>query len=231
MTYDELVKALAPEINLTPEMVEKFKKYCALLQEWNQKFNLTAITKEPEVIEKHFYDSLIPAKTMSFDGFSILDIGTGAGFPGMCYAIVYPKSSVYLLDATAKKCVFLNEVKKELGLGNVMVVNSRAETFGHRESFDVVTARALSNLPTLLELAAPMAKVGGFVLAMKGSSGHEELAKAASAIKTLSLKVENVVDAALPNAEGARVNIFFKKLSKSDGRYPRLYSDIVKKPL
>ena len=168
MTYDELEKALAPEVIITPETIEKFKSYLLLLQEWNEKFNLTKIVEEDEAIEKHSYDSLLPAKSPHFRGDSIADIGTGAGFPGLVYAVVFPKKRITLVGATGKKCKFLEAVGSSLKLSNVTILNKRAEDLTCRESFDLVVARAVAPLNILLEITSPFAKVHGLVLAMKG---------------------------------------------------------------
>ena len=205
MTYEEMVDLLRGKIDLNEKTVERFKKYAALLKEWNEKMNLTAITDEPEIVEKHFYDCLLPTSHDLLDDRLICDLGTGAGFPGLVWAIAYPKCVVTLVDATAKKCTFLNEVIKELNLTNAFVVNSRGEDLNMREQ--------------------------GLMIAMKGAKGKEELADAKKAIQKLYLKVIEINEQSLPNDEGIRYNIILKKEKKTEKRYPRSWADIQKKPL
>lgn len=231
MTYLDLAKEFAPYFTLSEEQLKQFEQYCHLLQEWNKVMNLTAIDEESEVIEKHFYDCLIPAKSPYFKGNTILDVGTGAGFPGLVFAIAFPDKKVVLVDATAKKCKFLNEVTKELGLKNVMVVNKRAEDLNDRDHFDIVTARAVAPLPILLEITAPFAKVHGCVLAMRGEKGEEELASAHRAISLLDLHLLEKKDDELPLNKGKRVNIFFEKGVKTQKRFPRSWAEIHAHPL
>ena len=231
MTYEEMVSLLSGKIDLNEKTVERFKKYAALLKEWNEKMNLTAITEEPEIVEKHFYDCLLPTSHDLLDDRLICDLGTGAGFPGLVWAIAYPKSVVTLVDATAKKCTFLNEVIKELNLTNAFVVNSRGEDLNMREHFDIVTARAVAPLNILLEVTVPLVKEKGLMIAMKGAKGKEELADAKKAIQILYLKVIEINEQSLPNDEGIRYNIILKKEKKTEKRYPRSWAEIQKKPL
>jgi len=231
MTYEEMVSLLSGKIELNEKTVERFKKYASLLKEWNEKMNLTAITDEPEIVEKHFYDCLLPTDHDLLDDKLICDLGTGAGFPGMVWAIAYPKCVVTLVDATGKKCMFLNEVIKELNLTNAFVVNSRGEDLNMREHFDIVTARAVAPLNILLEVCVPLIKEKGLMIAMKGAKGKEELADAKKAIQKLYLKVININEQALPNDEGVRYNIILKKEKKTEKKYPRSWADIQKKPL
>ena len=231
MTYEEVVSLLSGKIELNEKTVERFKKYAALLKEWNEKMNLTAITDEPEIVEKHFYDCLLPTDHDLLDDKLICDLGTGAGFPGMVWAIAYPKCVVTLVDATGKKCMFLNEVIKELNLTNAFVVNSRGEDLDMREHFDIVTARAVAPLNILLEVCVPLIKEKGLMIAMKGAKGKEELADAKKAVQKLYLKVININEQALPNDEGVRYNIILKKEKKTEKKYPRSWAEIQKKPL
>ena len=231
MTYEEMVSLLSGKIDLSEKTVDRFKKYAALLKEWNEKMNLTAITDEPEIVEKHFYDCLLPTSHDLLDDRLICDLGTGAGFPGLVWAIAYPKSVVTLVDATGKKCMFLNEVIKELSLTNAFVVNSRGEDLNMREHFDIVTARAVAPLNILLEVTVPLIKEKGLMIAMKGAKGKEELADAKKAIQKLYLKVIEINEQSLPNDEGVRYNIILKKEKKTEKRYPRSWAEIQKKPL
>ena len=231
MTYEEMVSLLSGKIDLNEKTVERFKKYAALLKEWNEKMNLTAITDEPEIVEKHFYDCLLPTSHDLLDDRLICDLGTGAGFPGLVWAIAYPKCVVTLVDATCKKCTFLNEVIKELNLTNAFVVNSRGEDLNMREHFDIVTARAVAPLNILLEVTVPLVKEKGLMIAMKGAKGKEELADAKKAVQKLYLKVIEINEQSLPNDEGIRYNIILKKEKKTEKRYPRSWAEIQKKPL
>lgn len=231
MTYDELLKALNGKVELSPEMQGKLHSYALLLKEWNEKMNLTSIVEEDEVVEKHFYDCLIPAKAHSLASLNIADIGTGAGFPGLVWAIVFPSCHVSLVEATGKKCTFLAEVIKQLQLTNVEVLNKRAEELSFREHYDLVVARAVGSLPILLEITAPFAKVGGFVLAMKSSKGREEIAISHPAMQKLHLTLKDAQEDSLPNNDGLRLNFFFLKNEKTDRKYPRKWADIEKKPL
>jgi 16S rRNA (guanine527-N7)-methyltransferase len=231
MTYEEMVAVLKPEVVLSEAMVEQLKKYAALLKEWNEKFNLTAITEESQVVEKHFYDCLIPAKTLKISGKTLADLGTGAGFPGLVWAIAFPDCKVTLVEATGKKCTFLNEVIKDCGLNNAIVINKRCEEMKEREAFDIVTARALAPMGILLEISAPLVKVGGTFLAMKGSKGEEEFNKTGSEVKKLGLVLKEVKKEDLPGGEGSRQNFFFVKENKTQNCYPRPWATILKKPL
>ncbi len=231
MNYQELEKWLSSFLLTDEEKMDKLRKYQSFLLLSNKQFNLTSITDPNEVLIKHFYDSLSPLEHLSIADKKVLDFGSGAGFPGLPFAIFMPSAHVTLLDATKKKCDFLAECVKLLGLKNVEVVHSRGEEFIARESFDVVTARAVAALPILLELIAPLLKVGGLFLAMKGANGEKELLESQKALKTLGLKLSRQEEYELPEGMGKRVNLVFEKLSKTPKRFPRLYADILKKPL
>ncbi len=231
MTYEELASALLPEVLLTPEMLGQLRKYAALLQEWGSRMNLTAITEEGEVVAKHFYDCLLPSQAVPLAGRRAADLGSGAGFPGLVWAIAFPAGSFVLIEATAKKGLFLKAAIRELGLRNAAVAVARAESYGHRESFDLVASRAFGPLSPYLEVAAPLAKVGGLVLAMKGPKGKEELAQSGAALHELSLRAAIIQEKELPGGEGSRVNIFFRKEAPTPKAYPRPWGVIAKKPL
>ena len=158
MTYEELQNACASfGLKLDGRVLDGLRRYCALLQEWNEKMNLTSITEEHEVIEKHFYDSLLVAKTLSFDGRKVADVGSGAGFPGAVIALAFPKAKVTLIDATRKKFAFLQAVKDELHLDNLEFLVGRVEDLkDHRESFDVVISRGFAALRVFAEVGTPL---------------------------------------------------------------------------
>ena len=165
---------LLEEYGLSKEQIIKFEKYANLLLEWNEKFNLTAITKIDEIEEKHFVDSLYLDKYVELDNLRLLDVGSGAGFPGIPLAIAHPKLHVTLLESNGKKVSFLKEVIKQLELSNVDIIQGRAEELGKRESFDIVTARAVKELNILLEISYYLVKVGGVFVAYKSSSISED---------------------------------------------------------
>lgn len=231
MTYPELVDALKDKVTLSDAQIEQLKRYAALLIEWNEKMNLTAIKEEGAIVEKHFLDCLIPAKSLSIDKKACCDLGTGAGFPGLVWAIAFPNCSMTLVEATGKKCTFLTMVINELGLKNVRVLNKRAEELNNKNQFDIVVARALAPLPILIEIALPLVKVHGVFLAMKGSKGREELALSKNALEKLSAKVASVQEDSLPGDEGLRLNILIEKTSSTEHKYPRPWAEIEKKPL
>ncbi|HZJ89820.1 MAG TPA: 16S rRNA (guanine(527)-N(7))-methyltransferase RsmG [Bacilli bacterium] len=214
------------------ETMEKFVIYQDFLAEKNTVMNLTAIDKD-EYFEKHFYDSLLLSELHNFTSESLLDIGSGAGFPGLVLALVYPKLKVTLLEPTRKRANFLNETVKLLKLNNVTVVSERAEDYinEHREAFDLVTARAVAHMSVLLELAAPFVKVNGYLLAMKGQSAQEELEAAKHALNVLNLTVVEQKKHQLITDKATRINFKIIKTKRSNSKYPRNYGQIKKNPL
>ncbi len=223
-------KCLLENIVLTDEQMEQFEKYMHLLVEWNEKMNLTAITQEEEVWEKHFYDSIIPFSKLDFS--TMCDIGSGAGFPGIPVKIAFPNVEMTLVEPLQKRCRFLNEVKESLGLENLEILNVRAEDLAKtkRECFDVVSARAVAKLSILLELCVPFVKKGKMMVALKGKNGHEELEVAKKAIDTLGVELVSE-DTFLIDQEATRINLYFKKVKSTPTKYPRAYGQIKKKPL
>ena len=230
MTYEELLSFYEPRGILNSDKVALLSRYCDILLEENRHYNLTAIKEVPDVVEKHFFDCLLPTLSEYFVGKTFLDVGSGAGFPGLVWAIAFPERHFVLLDATAKRCRFLEKVVDELKLNNVEVVNCRAEEYQKRNAFDVVTARAVSFLPVLLEITAPFAKDGGLILAMKGSKADEEIREAKNAIKTLNLELVANVEDTLPNGD-PRSNIFIRRHGEIPAKYPRSWAKITAKPL
>lgn len=230
MTKDEFVQACRKEnIILTDTQLSQFETYKSILLEWNEKMNLTAITKEGEIWEKHFYDSISPFFHIRFD--SMCDVGSGAGFPGIPVKIIYPEIQLTLIEPLQKRCRFLEEVKKQLKLTDVEILPVRAEDHAkkNREKFDVVSARAVANLSILLELCTPLLKVNGTMVALKGKNGHQELENAQVAMDELNLKLEKEEEINLE--EGCRINLYLKKEKKTPNKYPRAYGQIKKKPL
>lgn len=232
MTYSELQSACAAfGLTLDETMIDGLKRYCALLQEWNEKINLTSIVDEEKVIEKHFYDSLLVARTFRLENRKIADIGSGAGFPGMVLALAFPNAKVTLIDATKKKFAFLQAVKEELGLANVEFLCGRAEDLkAQRESFDVVISRGFAALRVFLEVGAPLCYVSGTLIAMKGPNAAEELQDASSAVSKLHLRLRNTQEDALPCGD-KRITYFFAKDDHTSKRYPRRWDEIQKTKL
>ena len=234
MKKEEFISLLSKNnVVLSEKQSLQFEKYLYLLQEYNKVMNLTGITEEEEVYEKHFYDSLLFSFNENMDGLSLIDVGSGAGFPGVPLAIVYPSLKVTLLEPLTKRCKFLEVVKNELGLTNVVIVNERAEDFSKKneEKFDIATARAVSKLNILLEISSQMIKVNGYFIALKGKIAQEEIEQAKNALKVLNFKIEKNKEDYLPSDEDSRANIFIKKLGSTNKKYPRNYSQIKNRPL
>ena len=221
-------------INLSEIQLKQFYNYMNLLIEWNEKINLTAITEPDEIILKHFVDSLTISKYIS-DGTKVVDVGTGAGFPGIPLKIVRQEIYIILLDSLQKRINFLDEVINELNLEKITTVHSRVEDFGknkeYREEFDIATSRAVANLATLSEYLLPLVKVGGKVISMKGSLIQEELENSKNAIKILGGKIEKVDEFDLPNSDISRNIVLIDKIKTTPNRYPRKAGEPSKKPL
>ncbi|MCR5422258.1 MAG: 16S rRNA (guanine(527)-N(7))-methyltransferase RsmG [Bacilli bacterium] len=206
-----------------------FKKYFDFLIEENQKYNLTSITEEKEVYIKHFLDSLSIENIIDLDNISLCDVGSGAGFPSIPLKIMYPSIKLTIIEPTAKRCNFLQQIVEMLDLKDVNIINDRAENIKDMH-FDVVCARAVSNLPILLELCIPLVKVNGYFISMKGSNYKEELDIANNAFKELDCRIDNIYEYDLDEF-GKRVLIKIIKDKETKKIYPRLYSQIKKKPL
>lgn len=220
-------------INLTEEQLNQLDTYCNFLLEYNSHTNLTAIKEEEQVYLKHFYDSLTFIKALDVTKYNnLLDIGTGAGFPGMVLKIVYPELEVTLLDSNNKKINFLQELAKKLDLKKVDFYHGRAEDFcvKNRETFDIVTARAVTNMTALSELCLPLVKNNGYFIALKGSN-QEELEDSKNAIKILGGQIEDTINFELPYEGGERNIVRINKQKNTPKEYPRRYDKIVKKPL
>ena len=233
MHKDEFIKETEKlGINITDEMLEKLDKYYKMLIEYNAHTNLTRITEEKDVYLKHFYDSLTLVKAINLDNQTLLDVGTGAGFPGLVLKIVFSNLKVTLVDSLNKRIIFLNSVIKELGLKNIEAVHARAEEYieGRRENFDIVTSRAVANLNLLSELCIPYVKINGYFIAMKAEA-EIEIKQSENAIKTLGSVLTDVLIFELPYKEGKRTLVKIKKINKTDSKYPRKFSEIKKKTL
>ncbi len=213
------------------EHADALRQYLGLLCEWSGKMNLTAIKDPEEILEKHFIDSILPLTQTEISG-SAADVGTGAGFPGLVWKIVKPELRMTLIEPTEKRCRFLREVIHTLNLTDIEVVNMRAEDYAkdHRESFDVVTARAVANLNVLCELCIPLVRIGGKFIAMKGAQALEEKDAAQKAAETLGARFADAVSASLPKGD-TRISLIYIKDKATPAKYPRNYGQIKKKPL
>ena len=221
-------------LELGDELCERLSIYGNLLLEWNEKMNLTAITEPEAVLYKHFYDCLLFLKHIHPEkGASLIDVGTGAGFPGMVLKIARPDLKVPLLDGLNKRLVFLGEVLKSVGL-EARTVHMRAEDAGktteHREKYDISCARAVAALPVLSEYCLPLVKKGGVFVAMKGQSGADEASAAVNAIKLLGGKAPQIICETLTGEE-QRSFIITKKISQTPPKYPRAGTKIAKNAL
>lgn len=220
-------------INLTEEQLNKLDIYAKFLVEYNSHTNLTAITEEDQIYLKHFYDSLTLVKAIDLTKINnLIDVGTGAGFPGMVIKILFPNIAVTLLDSNNKKISFLEELGNKLQLTNINYYHGRAEEFclKNRETFDLVTARAVSNMITLSELCLPLTKLNGYFIPLKGSN-EEEINSSINAIKKLGGNIEEIIKFSLPYEESTRNIIKIKKVNNTPKEYPRRYDKIVKYPL
>ena len=225
MNEQEFINQLKQQgIELTALQIEQFKKYYELLVEWNQKMNLTAITDENDIILKHFIDSLSIIKYLK-DNKSIIDIGSGAGFPGIPIKILEKDIEMTLMDSLNKRVIFLNEVIEKLKLQNIVAIHSRAEDLArdvnYREKYDIAVSRAVANLSTLSEYMLPFVKVGGKCICMKGANIEEEKNLAENAIMKLGGKIISVENFKLANSDNERNIIIIEKVNKTDTKYPR----------
>ncbi len=221
-------------IKLTDHQKEQLYDYYELLRDTSKVMNLTTITEEIDVYIKHFYDSILTLiNEQEISGKTFLDIGSGAGFPGLVLKIVYPNLDITLLEPTKKRCDFLNTVITKLNLQNIKVVNERAEDYikNAREIYDFVSARAVANLSILSELALAFVKNDGYFLSMKGQNFEEEIKESKNALIKLGGKIDKIYEYNLPKDAGVRAIIRIKKVKKTPLEYPRAYAKIKKKPL
>ena len=214
------------QIKLTDEQIKQFIRYYELLIEWNEFMNLTAITEYDEVMKKHFVDSLSLIKAFDVSKEStVIDVGTGAGFPGLALKIAYPNLNVTLLDSLNKRINFLNEVILQLGLKGIETVHGRAEDFAKpgklREKFDLCVSRAVANLSTLSEYCLPYVKVGGKFIAYKSEKMEEEINLANKAINILGGKIDKFEEFYLPESDIYRNLIVIDKKKETAKRFPR----------
>ena len=221
-------------VNFLVEQLEQFFDYMNLLIEWNEKMNLTAITDPEEIILKHFIDSITILNKIGNES-KVVDVGTGAGFPGIPLSIMNPTLKITLVDSLNKRLIFLQEVVNKLNLKNIEIVHARAEEFGqnkkYREGFDVATSRAVANLSTLSEYLIPLVKVNGKVISMKASDAKEEINEAEKAIEVLGGKIEKIEEFNLPQSDIGRTVIVIKKEKQTPAKYPRKPGTPSKEPI
>lgn len=222
-------------INLNDIKCKQLIQYYKLLIEWNEKINLTSITDYKDVVVKHFIDSLSIVNSMDMNGeYSLVDIGTGAGFPGIPLKIVFPMLDVVLVDSLDKRVKFLNVVIKELGLKNIKAVHARAEEFGHskyRETFDICVTRAVANLAVVSEYCLPLVSVGGYFVAYKSADIKDEIFNSEIAIEELGGAIEDVDIFTLPDTDIERSLIRIYKDFETPDKYPRRNGVPLKKPI
>ena len=227
------MEQLIKEFSLTEEQIIQFEQYYEILEVESQKYNLTSITSKEEVYIKHFYDSVLPLKKIDLSNKTVIDVGSGAGFPGIPLKIVNPSIKMTLVEPTTKRANFLKMVIEKLNLKDIEVINDRAENIinNHREKYDYATARAVAALNILLELLVPFVKVNGSVIALKGSSYNEEINLSKNAFKELNVELSKIYHESLPNDLGDRPILLLTKTKPTNKKYPRAYAQIKKKPL
>ena len=235
-TTDFIKKCEKIGITLSEKQISQFMTYYDLLVEWNSFMNLTAITEFNEVIDKHFIDSLAICEYVDFkNGDSLIDIGTGAGFPGIPLKIVFPELRITLLDSLNKRIKFLDTVIESLGLENVETIHGRAEDFAkqqsYREKYDIVISRAVANLATVSELCIPFAKEDKYFVSYKAEKCNEELEEAKKAISILGGKVEKQIEYKLPDTDMNRNLLLIKKVKPTPKKYPRKAGTPAKEPI
>lgn len=222
------------ELALTEKQVEQFLCYYELLIQKNKVMNLTAITEFDDVVLKHFLDSLMICKMQRLEG-SLIDVGTGAGFPGIPLKIMYPDLNVILLDSLNKRIQFLNEVIQDLGLKNVEAIHGRAEDYAkqkiYREQFDLCVSRAVANLSSLAEYCIPFVKIGGYFIPYKSGKIQEELENGKKAINEFGGKLEEVKEFELPETDISRCLLQIRKINATPHKYPRKAGIPTKEPI
>ena len=234
--FKEIMTENLKELNieLTEKQLEQFYEYMNILIEWNKVMNLTNITEPIEVIQKHFIDSLTVLKLIK-ETDMIIDVGTGAGFPGIPIKIAFPKTKIVLLDSLNKRIKFLNEVIAKLKINDVEAMHGRAEELAHnkiyREKYDIAIARAVAPLNVLSEYLLPFIKVNGIAICMKGSKGKEEAKNGEKAIEILGGKIKEIKEFELPNTDICRTILILEKNKNTDKKYPRRSGIPSKEPL
>lgn len=233
-TFIEGCKEFA--IELDDKQKSQFILFKDLLKEWNEKINITAIKDDVEVDIKHFLDSVSIFKSGKIrKGLSVIDIGTGGGFPGVPINIIEPGCDVTLFDSLNKRLIFLDEVINKLELSNIRTIHGRAEEYGrkedYREQYDIATSRAVASLDTLCEYTMPFVKVGGYFIAMKGPGVDEEMDNSKEAIKLLGGQLEDIIEVKLPSSDIVHNLVIIKKINYTPTKYPRGGGKPKKNPL
>ena len=238
MSFYNIMKKASDDVNMefNEEKYNKFIKYMRLVQEWNEKINLTAITEDEEFVKKHFIDCIKAFKSDEIkNAKTLIDVGTGAGFPGVPIAIMRDDLEITLLDSLNKRINFLNLVVKELDLKNVKTIHSRAEDGARkvdfRESFDVATSRAVANMAVLSEFCLPYVKVGGNFVALKGPAIEEELKNSTNALGVLGGKLKDVIEVTIEDTDLKHNIVVVSKKKECPKSYPRKAGIITKKPI
>lgn len=238
MQYFDLMKKACDSVGMefNEDKYQKFMLYKDLLKEWNEKINLTAITEDEEIVKKHFIDCIKAFNEKQFkEAKTLIDVGTGAGFPGLPIAIMREDLNITLLDSLNKRVNFLNIVKNSLNLTNVTTIHSRAEDGARnkelREKFDIATSRAVANMAVLSEFCLPYVKVGGYFIALKGPAITDELNDAKNAIGTLGGKLIEVIEVSVEGTDLKHNLVVIKKVKETPKTYPRKAGSITKKPI
>lgn len=238
MDYFQIMNSACLDVQLdfNDSTYNKFIQYKDMIKEWNEKINLTAITEDEQIIKKHFIDCI---KILKFsplkEARSIIDIGTGAGFPGIPIKLVKPDIKMILLDSLNKRINFLNEVISKLELKEITTIHGRAEDFSrkieYRQSIDVAVSRAVANLAVLSELCIPYVKVGGYFVAMKGPSVEEEIKEGEAAVSILGGKIEDIIEIEIEDSDLKHNLVVIKKVRETPKAYPRKAGTAARKPL
>ena len=232
MTKEEFIEELKKiNINILDCQLEKLEQFYKLLIIWNEKINLTTITEKKEVYLKHFYDSLTLIKAVDLTKkLKVLDVGTGAGFPGIVLKIVFPNLKITLLDSLQKRIKYLDEIIKELDLNNINTICARSEEYTniHREEYDLVVSRAVAHLKILSEITFSSVKVGGNLIAMKGNI-NQELEESKEIINKMNGEIKDIIEFILPYENSKRTLVKIEKKEKTNSKYPRKYSIIKNK--
>lgn len=232
-----IAQCAAHGLVLNGQQIDQFERYYQLLVEWNEKMNLTAITRREEVYLKHFYDCLMVLWNMPLEDYALqlCDVGAGAGFPSIPLKIAHPELQVTIVDSLQKRLTFIEHLAEELGLEGVSCVHGRAEDVGqnpaYRGQFDIVTARAVASLNVLAEYCLPLVKIGGQFLALKAQKSDQELEEARAAIRILGAKLIKVTEDQLPVEAADRRYILIQKTKETPNKYPRKAGKPAKNPI
>ncbi len=216
--------------------LEKFRLYMEKILQWNEHVNLTAITDKEEFVKKHFIDSLLCCGREEIENAkTVIDIGTGAGFPGIPLALVYPEKKFVLVDSLQKRLKIIDEICKDLGITNVELIHSRAEELGkskaHREKYDLCVSRAVANFATLSEYCLPLVKVGGFFVAYKGPDAEKEIEESGKAVQLLGGKISEVFCPEQEDLDFRHKLVMVKKVKNTPAKFPRKAGTPAKEPL